>query len=137
MKIVFNLPEDDPKNPGVIADCTGDNAGDSVGPTADGFETYGVTSVALIAFLSLALVASPVLCGKLIIWLFAIQTLMVLASLGSFYLNTIRQQHPLRRQKGFQLGSAADGSGLDHVHRFHHRDVSSRPNFCSAISPIR
>ena len=87
MKIVFNLPEDDPKNPGVIADCTGDNAGDSVGPTADGFETYGVTSVALIAFLALALAASPVLCGKLIIWLFAIQTLMVLASLFSFYIN--------------------------------------------------
>jgi K(+)-stimulated pyrophosphate-energized sodium pump len=87
MKIVFNLPEDDPKNPGVIADCTGDNAGDSVGPTADGFETYGVTSVALIAFLSLSLVASPVLCGKLIIWLFAIQALMVIASLGSFYFN--------------------------------------------------
>ena len=89
MKIVFNLPEDDPKNPGVIADCTGDNAGDSVGPTADGFETYGVTSVALIAFLSLALIASPILCGKLIIWLFAIQGLMVLASLGSFYINKI------------------------------------------------
>src|SRR5271170_2649204 len=89
MKIVFNLPEDDPKNPGVIADCTGDNAGDSVGPTADGFETYGVTSVALIAFLALALAASPVLCGKLIVWLFAIQGLMVLASLGSFYLNKV------------------------------------------------
>ena len=87
MKIVFNLPEDDPKNPGVIADCTGDNAGDSVGPTADGFETYGVTSVALIAFLSLSLAASPVLCGQLILWLFAIQGLMVLASLLSFYLN--------------------------------------------------
>jgi K(+)-stimulated pyrophosphate-energized sodium pump len=89
MKIVFNLPEDDPKNPGVIADCTGDNAGDSVGPTADGFETYGVVSVALIAFLALALAASPNLCGKLIIWLFAIQTLMVMASLGSFYLNKV------------------------------------------------
>jgi K(+)-stimulated pyrophosphate-energized sodium pump len=87
MKIVFNLPEDDPKNPGVIADCTGDNAGDSVGPTADGFETYGVTSVALIAFLSLALEESPMLCGKLIIWLFAIQTLMVLASLFSYYIS--------------------------------------------------
>ncbi len=87
MKIVFNLPEDDPKNPGVIADCTGDNAGDSIGPTADGFETYGVTSVALIAFLALALEASPALCGKLIIWLFAIQILMVLASLLSFYIN--------------------------------------------------
>ena len=59
MKIVFKLPEDDPKNPGVIADCTGDNAGDSVGPTADGFETYGVTGVALIAFLALALRGQP------------------------------------------------------------------------------
>jgi K(+)-stimulated pyrophosphate-energized sodium pump len=89
MKIVFNLPEDDPKNPGVIADCTGDNAGDSVGPTADGFETYGVTSVALIAFLALAGAhsAAPELCGKLIIWLFAIQILMVLASLLSYYIN--------------------------------------------------
>ncbi len=87
MKIVFNLPEDDPKNPGVIADCTGDNAGDSVGPTADGFETYGVTGVALIAFLALALALSPSLCAKLIIWMFAIQSLMVLASLGSYYFN--------------------------------------------------
>jgi len=87
MKIVFQLPEDDPKNPGVIADCTGDNAGDSVGPTADGFETYGVTGVALIAFLALALALSPLLCAKLIIWMFAIQVLMVLASLGSFYFN--------------------------------------------------
>jgi len=87
MKIVFNLPEDDPKNPGVIADCTGDNAGDSVGPTADGFETYGVTGVALIAFLSLALAAVPAVGARLIIWMFAIQSLMVLASLGSFYLN--------------------------------------------------
>ncbi|HEV8073745.1 MAG TPA: sodium/proton-translocating pyrophosphatase, partial [Opitutaceae bacterium] len=69
MKIVFKLPEDDPKNPGVIADCTGDNAGDSVGPTADGFETYGVTGVALIAFLALALAKSPALCAMLIIWL--------------------------------------------------------------------
>jgi K(+)-stimulated pyrophosphate-energized sodium pump len=87
MKIVFNLPEDDPKNPGVIADCTGDNAGDSVGPTADGFETYGVTGVALIAFLALALALSPDLCAKLIIWMFAIQALMVITSLVSFYFN--------------------------------------------------
>ena len=87
MKIVFNLPEDDPKNPGVIADCTGDNAGDSVGPTADGFETYGVVGVALITFLALALALSPLLCAKLIIWMFAIQVLMVLTSLGSFYFN--------------------------------------------------
>jgi K(+)-stimulated pyrophosphate-energized sodium pump len=87
MKIVFQLPEDDPRNPGVIADCTGDNAGDSVGPTADGFETYGVTGVALIAFLALALVRDPVICGTLIVWLFAMRILMILSSLGSYLLN--------------------------------------------------
>jgi K(+)-stimulated pyrophosphate-energized sodium pump len=87
MKIVFNLPEDDPRNPGVIADCTGDNAGDSVGPTADGFETYGVTGVALIAFLALALAASPTLCATLIVWLFAMRILMILTSLVSYLVN--------------------------------------------------
>ncbi len=87
MKIVFNLPEDDPRNPGVIADCTGDNAGDSVGPTADGFETYGVTGVALIAFLALALVSSPALCGTLIVWLFAMRILMLITSLASYFIN--------------------------------------------------
>ena len=89
MKIVFNLPEDDPRNPGVIADCTGDNAGDSVGPTADGFETYGVTGVALIAFLALALAApeDQLLCGTLIVWLFAMRILMILTSLASYLLN--------------------------------------------------
>ena len=86
MKIVFNLPEDDPKNPGVIADCTGDNAGDSVGPTADGFETYGVTGVALVSFLALSLGGATV-CGQLIVWIFVVQALMVLASLASFYVN--------------------------------------------------
>jgi K(+)-stimulated pyrophosphate-energized sodium pump len=89
MKIVFKLPEDDPKNPGVIADCTGDNAGDSVGPTADGFETYGVTGVALIAFLSLALAApeSQTTCATLIIWLFTMRALMIVTSLVSYFLN--------------------------------------------------
>lgn len=87
MKIVFHLPEDDPKNPGVIADCTGDNAGDSVGPTADGFETYGVTGVALISFLALALIDNPVVCGQLIIWLFVMRILMILTSLVSYFLN--------------------------------------------------
>jgi K(+)-stimulated pyrophosphate-energized sodium pump len=101
MKIVFNLPEDDPKNPGVIADCTGDNAGDSVGPTADGFETYGVTGVALIAFLALALALSPDLCAKLIIWMFAIQSLMVLSSLGSFYVNAALAKVRYGRDKNF------------------------------------
>jgi K(+)-stimulated pyrophosphate-energized sodium pump len=80
MKIVFKLPEDDPKNPGVIADCTGDNAGDSVGPTADGFETYGVTGVALIAFLALALAASPTIGATLIIWMFVMRALMIVTS---------------------------------------------------------
>ncbi|MFM2296272.1 MAG: hypothetical protein RLZZ350_2685 [Verrucomicrobiota bacterium] len=87
MKIVFKLPEDDPKNPGVIADCTGDNAGDSVGPTADGFETYGVTGVALIAFLALALAASPTVCATLIIWLFVMRALMIVTSLLSYFVN--------------------------------------------------
>jgi K(+)-stimulated pyrophosphate-energized sodium pump len=87
MKIVFKLPEDDPKNPGVIADCTGDNAGDSVGPTADGFETYGVTGVALIAFLALALAANPVTCATLIVWLFAMRALMIVTSLVSYFIN--------------------------------------------------
>ncbi len=87
MKIVFKLPEDDPKNPGVIADCTGDNAGDSVGPTADGFETYGVTGVALIAFLALALAASPNICATLIIWLFTMRALMIVTSLLSYFAN--------------------------------------------------
>ena len=87
MKIVFHLPEDDPKNPGVIADCTGDNAGDSVGPTADGFETYGVTGVALIAFLALALAGNPEMGGKLIIWIFAMRILMILTSLISYFVN--------------------------------------------------
>jgi len=87
MKIVFKLPEDDPRNPGVIADCTGDNAGDSVGPTADGFETYGVTGVALIAFLAIALASSPVLCATLIIWLFAMRILMVVTAVASYGIN--------------------------------------------------
>lgn len=87
MKIVFHLPEDDPKNPGVIADCTGDNAGDSVGPTADGFETYGVTGVALIAFLALVLVMQPTLCAQLITWIFVMRILMVGTSLVSYLLN--------------------------------------------------
>src|SRR4051812_2237038 len=87
MKIVFKLPEDDPKNPGVIADCTGDNAGDSVGPTADGFETYGVTGVALIAFLALALAASPAIAATLIIWLFVMRSLMIVTSLVSYFVN--------------------------------------------------
>src|SRR5213075_998949 len=86
MKIVFKLPEDDPKNPGVIADCTGDNAGDSVGPTADGFETYGVTGVALISFILLA-VHDVKVQAQLLVWIFAMRIVMVLVSGGSYLLN--------------------------------------------------
>src|SRR3989338_3897196 len=86
MKIVFNIKEDDARNPGVIADCTGDNAGDSVGPTADGFETYGVTGVALISFITLA-VHEPSLQAKLIVWIFAMRFLMDLMSGVSYFLN--------------------------------------------------
>ncbi|MFA7074703.1 MAG: sodium-translocating pyrophosphatase [Endomicrobiaceae bacterium] len=86
MKIVFNIKEDDARNPGVIADCTGDNAGDSVGPTADGFETYGVTGVALITFVILA-VKDPIIQVKLLVWIFVMRLIMVLASAISYWLN--------------------------------------------------
>lgn len=86
MKIVFNIKEDDARNPGVIADCTGDNAGDSVGPTADGFETYGVTGVALITFVILA-VKDPIIQVKLLVWIFVMRLIMILASAISYWLN--------------------------------------------------
>ena len=86
MKIVFNIKEDDARNPGVIADCTGDNAGDSVGPTADGFETYGVTGVALISFILLAVADAPTQV-QLLVWIFAMRIMMVVASVVSYWAN--------------------------------------------------
>src|SRR5678815_1360839 len=86
MKIVFNIKEDDARNPGVIADCTGDNAGDSVGPSADGFETYGVTGVALITFISLA-VPQAATQVQLLVWIFVMRVMMIIASVGSYLLN--------------------------------------------------
>jgi K(+)-stimulated pyrophosphate-energized sodium pump len=86
MKIVFNIKEDDARNPGVIADCTGDNAGDSVGPSADGFETYGVTGVALISFILLA-VHEPTVQVQLLVWLFALRITMIIASGLSYFVN--------------------------------------------------
>ncbi|MGA2240785.1 MAG: sodium-translocating pyrophosphatase [Verrucomicrobiota bacterium] len=103
MKIVFKLPEDDPKNPGVIADCTGDNAGDSVGPTADGFETYGVTGVALIAFLALALESNAPICATLIIWLFVMRALMIVTSLVSYFVNEVFSKAKYGHQKDFDF----------------------------------
>ncbi len=88
MKIVFKIKEDDPRNPGVIADCTGDNAGDSVGPTADGFETYGVTGVALISFIVLA-VPNVMFQTELLTWIFVMRILMIITSIASFYINGI------------------------------------------------
>ncbi len=93
MKIVFKIKEDDARNPGVIADCTGDNAGDSVGPSADGFETYGVTGVALISFILLAVnqkIAGPnfeTIQVQLLVWIFVMRVMMVIASAGSYFIN--------------------------------------------------
>src|SRR5216117_1345820 len=86
MKIAFKIKEDDARNPGVIADCTGDNAGDSVGPSADGFETYGVTGVALISFILLA-VKDPAVQVQLLVWIFAMRIMMIVASGGSYLIN--------------------------------------------------
>ena len=88
MKIVFGIKEDDARNPGVIADCTGDNAGDSVGPTADGFETYGVTGVALISFIVLA-VKDPIIQVKLLVWIFIMRLAMLIASSLSYAVNSV------------------------------------------------
>lgn len=98
MKVVFKIGEDDPRNPGVIADCTGDNAGDSVGPTADGFETYGVTGVALISFIVLAVgslapdnsfIANPDWQAIFLTWIFVMRILMIITSVGAFYINDL------------------------------------------------
>lgn len=106
MKIVFKIKEDDARNPGVIADCVGDNAGDSVGPSADGFETYGVTGVALITFIMLA-VREPLVQVQLLVWIFMMRIVMVVASGMSYYINeamararygnalTMNFEHPL------------------------------------------
>jgi K(+)-stimulated pyrophosphate-energized sodium pump len=87
MKIVFKIKEDDARNPGVIADCTGDNAGDSVGPSADGFETYGVTGVALITFILLG-VKSPTIQVQLLVWIFVMRIMMLVASAVAYFLNS-------------------------------------------------
>ncbi|HYG98827.1 MAG TPA: sodium-translocating pyrophosphatase [Terriglobales bacterium] len=86
MKIVFKIKEDDARNPGVIADCTGDNAGDSVGPSADGFETYGVTGVALITFILLG-VSDPTIQVQLLVWIFAMRIMMLVSSAGAYFAN--------------------------------------------------
>jgi K(+)-stimulated pyrophosphate-energized sodium pump len=95
MKVVFKIKEDDARNPGVIADCTGDNAGDSVGPTADGFETYGVTGVALISFIVLAVTDTSVQ-AQLLVWIFLMRVMMVLASGFSYLISNAVSQNRYR-----------------------------------------
>ncbi len=103
MKIVFNIKEDDARNPGVIADCTGDNAGDSVGPTADGFETYGVTGVALISFILLA-VPQELVQVQLLVWIFAMRVMMIFASGASYLVNSgiTRARHAHATKMNFE-----------------------------------
>jgi K(+)-stimulated pyrophosphate-energized sodium pump len=88
MKVIFKIGEDDPRNPGTIADCVGDNAGDSVGPTADGFETYGVTGVALISFILLAVTTAEYQV-QLLTWIFLMRILMIVTSIVSFWINGV------------------------------------------------
>ncbi|MFA6334853.1 MAG: sodium-translocating pyrophosphatase [Bacteroidales bacterium] len=102
MKVIFKVKEDDPRNPGVIADCTGDNAGDSVGPTADGFETYGVTGVALITFITLA-VKDPTIQAKLIVWIFGMRFLMDFLSGCSFFINQAISNRLYKNKKDFNF----------------------------------
>ncbi len=104
MKIVFRIKEDDARNPGVIADCVGDNAGDSVGPSADGFETYGVTGVALITFILLA-VPDPLVQVQLLVWIFAMRIIMILASGGSYLIN-----------EAFAKGKYANANSMNFEH---------------------
>jgi len=102
MKIVFKIKEDDVRNPGVIADCTGDNAGDSVGPTADGFETYGVTGVALITFILLA-VPEAVSQVQLLVWIFVMRIGMIVTSAFSYWVNTLITRSIYGEQKKFNF----------------------------------
>lgn len=98
MKIAFKIKEDDARNPGVIADCTGDNAGDSVGPSADGFETYGVTGVALITFVLLG-VHDPAVQATLLVWMFVVRAVMIIASALSYLVNDAWVRHQYRDAK--------------------------------------
>ncbi|WP_372639878.1 sodium-translocating pyrophosphatase [Ancylomarina sp.] len=110
MKIVFKIDEDDPRNPGVIADCTGDNAGDSVGPTADGFETYGVTGVALITFIILmfgetGIIPNVEFASTLIVWIFAMRVLMIFTSVFSYLINQAIAKIRFAKEEHFDFES--------------------------------
>ena len=129
MKIVFKIKEDDARNPGVIADCTGDNAGDSVGPSADGFETYGVTGVALITFILLA-VKDPTVQVQLLVWIFVMRIMMLVSSTVAYFLNEAVAKARLRQRRQDELRSAAHLAGVAH---FDHLDRAS-PSSCRISS---
>ena len=120
MKIVFKIKEDDARNPGVIADCTGDNAGDSVGPTADGFETYGVTGVALISFILLA-VNDPLV--QSLVWIFMMRIMMVIASGAVVLHQRGDREGEVRQRHEDELRSAADVAGVADVDPFGRADL--------------
>ncbi len=122
MKIVFNIKEDDARNPGVIADCTGDNAGDSVGPSADGFETYGVTGVALITFIILA-VSDPLIQVSLLVWIFAMRVMMIVSSGGSYFLNAAITKARYKNADKMNFEAPADLPGLADLDHLHHPDL--------------
>ena len=119
MKIVFKIKEDDARNPGVIADCTGDNAGDSVGPSADGFETYGVTGVALITFILLG-VKDPHVQVQLLVWIFVMRIMMLVSSTVAYFLNEAVAKARFGNADEMNFETPADLAGLadfDHLHR--------------------
>ena len=122
MKIVFNIKEDDARNPGVIADCTGDNAGDSVGPSADGFETYGVTGVALISFILVA-VTDPTIQVQLLVWIFVMRIMGVIASGVSYLLNAAWAKAKYSNGADDELRGAADDAGVADVARLGGADL--------------
>ena len=116
MKIVFHIKEDDARNPGVIADCVGDNAGDSVGPTADGFETYGVTAVALVSFILLGIKGhDAVIQTKLLVWIFSLSGLMVLTSGLAYIVQRSHCQEHVRQEEDLRLRKAAHQPGADGI----------------------
>ena len=129
MKIVFNIKEDDARNPGVIADCVGDNAGDSVGPTADGFETYGVTGVALITFILLAV--NEAAAGldfqtiqiQLLVWIFAMRIMMIVTSGVSYAINEAIAKARYGNADTMNFEAPADLAGLAHLGPLDHRHL--------------
>ena len=138
MKIVFKIKEDDARNPGVIADCTGDNAGDSVGPSADGFETYGVTGVALITFILLG-VQDPHVQVQLLVWIFVMRIMMLVSSTVAYFLNEAVAKARYGNCRRHELRSAAHLAGLAHFDRLHHAhlhrlDSSSRTSAATTRS---